>query len=81
LGELCDATLAITAPAAIRVERIMAREGISRAYAQARVNSQHPDEYYIKQCGYSLVNDCESPLEFGERARTLFKQILACDPE
>lgn len=76
LAELCDATVAITAPAEIRVERIMAREGITREYAQSRVNAQNPEEFYTSRCQYTLRNDCKSAAEFGARARELFCGIL-----
>ena len=76
LAELCDATVAITAPAEIRVERIMAREGITREYAQSRVNAQNPEEFYTSHCQYTLRNDCKSAAEFGARARELFSGIL-----
>ena len=76
LAELCDATVAITAPAEIRVERIMAREGITREYALSRVNAQNPEEFYTSRCQYTLRNDCKSAAEFGARARELFSGIL-----
>ncbi len=77
LADLCDATVAITAPAEIRVERIMAREGISREYAQSRVNAQNPEEFYTSRCGHTLRNDCASAAEFGDRAEKLFRTILS----
>ena len=76
LAQLCDATVAITAPAEIRVERIMAREGITREYAQSRVNAQNPEEFYTSRCQHTLRNDCKSAAEFGQRAETLFRSIL-----
>jgi dephospho-CoA kinase len=76
LADLCQATVAITAPAHIRVERIMAREGISREYAQARVNAQNPEEFYTSRCQHTLRNDCASAAEFGLRAEQLFRGIL-----
>lgn len=76
LSDLCQATLAITAPPEIRVRRIMAREGISEEYARSRVNAQHPDEFYTRRCDYTLVNDCTSAEEFAARARDLFVSIL-----
>jgi len=76
LADLCHATVAITAPAQIRVERIMAREGITRAYAQSRVDAQNPEEFYISRCQHTLRNDCASAAEFGERANKLFSKLL-----
>ena len=76
LADLCRATVAIIAPPEIRVERIMAREGISREYAQSRVNAQNPEEFYTSRCQHTLRNDCASAAEFGARAEALFRTIL-----
>lgn len=76
LADLCQATVAITAPPEIRVERIMVREGISRAYAQSRVDAQNPEEFYTSRCQYTLRNDCASAAKFGARAAELFDTIL-----
>jgi len=78
LADLCQTTVAITAPAQIRVERIMAREGITREYAQSRVDAQNPEEFYTSRCQHTLRNDCSSAEEFGQRARALFTQLLDC---
>ena len=76
LKDLCQATIAVIAPPEVRVERIMAREGISREYAWARVRAQKPDEYFIRGCGCTLWNDCAGPEEFALRARALLEAIL-----
>ncbi len=75
-AELCQATLAVIAPQKVRVRRIVAREGISERYAWARVKAQRPDEFFIQMCGYTLVNDCAGPEEFGKKARALLEEIL-----
>ena len=43
LLDFCDCTVAITAPEALRIRRIMAREGISYEYALSRVEAQPED--------------------------------------
>ena len=74
-GELCEVTVAVTAPENLRVARIMAREGISEAYARARIAAQKPSEWFEARCTYTLRNDGErEALE--RRARELFSQIL-----
>ena len=42
LGRLCDETVAVTAPEAARVARLMAREGISEEYARLRISARSP---------------------------------------
>ena len=57
LAELCDATVAVCAPFEIRVERLMQRDGISREYAQNRINAQKGESWFREMCGYTLYND------------------------
>ena len=56
LGELCDLTVAVTAPREDRLLRLMAREGIPREYAEKRLNAQHSDEWFRERCDYVLEN-------------------------
>lgn len=76
LGELCHTTVAIVAPAEVRVRRIMAREGISEGYARARVAAQKDDGYYTGLCDHTLNGNCSSAEEFAANARALFQKIL-----
>ena len=76
LQDKCDVTVAVLAPAAVRVERIMAREGISRDYAQARVAAQKDDAYFKARCGHVFYNDCPSAEAARAKARDLFQRIL-----
>ena len=77
IKELCQLTVAVLAPPEVRVRRIMAREGISEAYAWSRVNAQKPDEYFIQNCDYTLINDCSSAEEFSQKARDFLKEVLS----
>lgn len=76
LKELCQLTVAVLAPQEVRVCRIMAREGISETYAWARVKAQRPDEYFIQNCDYTLVNDLPAAEEFSQKAREFLKEVL-----
>jgi dephospho-CoA kinase len=58
LDALCDVTVAVTAPEELRIQRLMARDGISRAYAQKRISAQHSSDWYREKCTYMLEN-CE----------------------
>ena len=76
LAELCDVTVAVTAPEEIRVERLMARDGISREYAQARINAQKDEAFFASVCGAVLRND--GTLEsFREKCRMFLEEIGA----
>lgn len=76
LAQLCDATIAVIAPPEVRVQRIMAREGISEEYAWSRVKAQKSDDYFTEGCDHTLYNDCAQAEEFALRAKTLVESIL-----
>ena len=59
LAQLCDVTVAITAPVEERVKRLMARDGISESYARARIRAQHDEGWFRQRCDYVLSNDIE----------------------
>ena len=61
LGELCDLTVAVTAPREDRVLRLMARDGISREYAEKRLDAQHSEEWFREHCDYLLENTGNLP--------------------
>lgn len=56
LARLCQCTVAVTAPLEDRVQRLMARDGISRDYARSRIAAQHPPEWFASRCDYVLEN-------------------------
>jgi dephospho-CoA kinase len=76
LAELCDCTLAVTAPAELRVRRIMARDHISEQYARMRVTAQKSDEYYRTKCDYELSNATESPEQFRQETLKYLRRLL-----
>ena len=57
LADLCDITVAVTAPEEDRIQRLIRREGISREYAAARISAQRSNEEFAKMCDYTLEND------------------------
>ena len=57
LAALCDATIAITAPKGDRIARLMAREGISREYAEKRIAAQPSNEEFSQLCDHTLENN------------------------
>lgn len=56
LAELCHVTAAVTAPEEARVKRLMARDGITEAYARKRIAAQHPESWFRDRCDYVLEN-------------------------
>ena len=57
LAELCDTTVAITAPEEVRVRRLMDRDGISESYARSRIAAQHDEAWFRSRCNFILEND------------------------
>ena len=57
LAELCHVTVAVTAPEADRIRRLMARDGISEEYARSRIAAQHDESWFRDRCTYVLEND------------------------
>lgn len=56
LAQLCDVTVAVTAPTEDRVQRLMRRDGISEDYARARIAAQHDEGWFREHCDYVLEN-------------------------
>ena len=76
LGQLCDVTVAITADPAIRLKRIMARDGIDEERAKARIAAQKPDKFYRKNCSFVLENRAGSAAEFDRLMDEFMDNIL-----
>lgn len=51
-----DRTVAVLAPRDLRIERVMLRNGITRAEVVRRMDSQMPDDEICRRADYSIVN-------------------------
>lgn len=74
LAELCDHTVAITAPTDARIARLMKREDITKAYAQSRLNAQKSNEAFSAMAEFVLENSGTKEA-FYQKARTLFQDL------
>lgn len=54
--ELCEKIIVVTAPAEIRLARILKRDGIAEEQALSRMNAQFPDEYYNEKADIIIRN-------------------------
>ena len=54
---LCDTTVAVTAPPAVREARICKRDGLTTEQAQWRMQAQPSDAYYAERATHVIVND------------------------
>jgi dephospho-CoA kinase len=75
IARRCRRVFGITAPAEIRAARIVAREGISREYAELRIAAQKPDGYYREHCDAIIENNGDIA-EFAARCRAAFKEDI-----
>ena len=66
LAELCDVTVAVTAPAEIRVKRLMLRDNISESYARSRIAAQHDEAWFRQHCHCTLENN-GTEIQFREK--------------
>ena len=80
LSELCNLTVAVVAEEAVRVRRLMERDGISEAYARARIAAQKPAEWFAGQAELVLENN-GTEAEFAEKCRAEFGKRLLNDKE
>lgn len=60
LAELCDITIAVTAPLEDRVARLTARDGISGEYARSRIAAQKSESWFRQKCDFVLENNADA---------------------
>ncbi len=78
LAALCDTTVAVTAPEHLRIERLMRRDGISRAYAQRRIRAQKSDAEFSALARHTLHNG-GSAGEFTEACKQFLKGVFTME--
>ena len=54
---LCDAVIGVVASRETRIARIMARDGLTRDAAAARIDAQPDSAFYREKCDFILEND------------------------
>lgn len=57
VDDLCEKTIGVLADLETRVQRVMARDGISDEAARARILAQPDDGFYRARCDYILENN------------------------
>lgn len=66
LAELCDMTVAVTAPVETRVQRLVTRDGIPEDYARSRIAAQHDESWFRERCDWILENS-GTEIQFREK--------------
>ncbi len=58
MKNLCDYTVAIVSEnKELQIDRIVKRDNIDRQHAIARLSAQHPNDFYIAECDYTIINN------------------------
>jgi len=74
LAELCDITVAVTAPADIRVRRLMLRDGITEEYARSRIKAQHDEDWFRQRCDCILENN-GTKMQFSDKCIAFLENL------
>lgn len=72
LAELCDVTVAVTAPEEVRVKRLMLRDNIPEDYARSRIAAQHKEDWFRQRCHCTLENN-GTEIQFREKCLAFLK--------
>jgi len=72
----CNIVIGVAAPADLRKQRIMTRDGITDGQAQMRVSAQKPDSFFKENCDFILDNIYETPEEFEKVCIKYFTGLL-----
>lgn len=71
----CNTVVSVLCPAECRIDRIIARDSLKRKAAEARINAQKPDEFYISHSDEIIINDA-GEAELIAKADALAKKLL-----
>lgn len=69
-----DQVIVVTAPKAIRIKRVMQRDGSTQEQVEARMDNQWPEEKKIELADHIIVNDGEH--ELIDQVMKLHQQLL-----
>lgn len=75
-SERCDTVIGVTAPREERIQRLLAREGVTRAYAESRIDAQPTNDWYRAHCDRVIENN-GSIEQFQIYAERMIMEVLA----
>ena len=53
----CERIVGVVAEKSVRMERLLGRDGISRAEAQLRMSAQYDEQFFLRMCDDILYNN------------------------
>ena len=80
LSELCNVTVAVTAPEDARIARLVARDGITEEYAKMRIAAQPSPAEFAARCDHVLENN-GTALQFRNKCIAFFRDLGIITPE
>ncbi len=72
--KIVDVLVVVTAPEALRIQRTMARLGISKTEVMARLSAQLPEEDKVAVADFVVIND-KTPAVGRQRARAIWNKL------
>ena len=69
----CCSTIGVLAPAQVRLQRIMERDGLTREQALLRLNAQPKDDFYLSRCD-AVLNGCAAQAVLKEQVADLIRK-------
>lgn len=75
ISKRCDCVVGVVADKEKRIRRIMARDSISREYAESRVDAQKNEAFYLENCDFVAKNN-GTEQEFINALENIFGEVL-----
>ena len=74
-NEMCDKIIAVIAPADVRVQRIISRDGISEQEALLRIHAQHDEDFYISKSDY-IIDGSQTLESVQKQFEEIMKKVM-----
>ena len=75
-AERCDTVIGVSAPREDRIRRLLTREGVTRAYAESRIDAQPSNDWYRAHCDRVIENNA-SIEQFQIHAERMIMEVLS----
>ena len=72
---MCDKIIAVIAPADVRVQRIISRDGISEQEALLRIHAQHDENFYISKSDY-IIDGSQTLESVQKQFEEIMKKVM-----
>lgn len=73
LNEICNFTVCLMCDREIRLARIINRDNITKEAAESRINAAEDDEFFIKNCNFTVYNNNDEKTFLNEFSELLVK--------